>query len=86
MSQLLGKTLKVLGAAALLYGAYKLGKGMKSEPINNFVVEEDKNECEEEKYITELIGELKNKPNKTKKDKYNIELLEVKLNQIKSKK
>ena len=39
MSQLLGKTLKVLGAAALLYGAYKLGKGMKSEPINNFVVE-----------------------------------------------
>ena len=86
MSQFLGKTLKVLGAAALLYGAYKLGKGMNSIPVNDVVVEHEDTECEEEKYITELINELKGKSNKTKKDKYNIELLEVKLKQIRNKK
>jgi len=33
-----------------------------------------------------LIKELKDKPNKTRTDKFNIELLEVKLKQIRSKK
>ena len=36
--------------------------------------------------ILGLIQELKNKPDKTKTDKFNIELLEVKLNQIRNKK
>ena len=68
--------------AAALYGGYQLLKSFKEEkdvPENN----EDKDEQVD---VQELIDELKNKPDKTKKDKYNIELLEVKLNQIKNKK
>ena len=68
--------------AAALYGGYQLLKSLNKEED----VLEDKVEKDEEIYVQELIDELKNKPDKTKKDKYNIELLEVKLNQIKSKK
>jgi hypothetical protein len=47
--------------------------------------DESKFEAEEEKVLG-LIQELKGKPNKTKTDKFNIELLEVKLKQIRNKK
>jgi hypothetical protein len=40
----------------------------------------------EEENVLELISELRNKPNKTKNDKYNIELLEIKLKQIRAQK
>jgi len=43
-------------------------------------------ESNEEIQIIELIKELKSKPDKSKKDQYNIELLEVKLRQLKNKK
>jgi hypothetical protein len=41
---------------------------------------------DEETYVLGLIKELKNKPDKTQKDKDTIGLLEVKLNQLKNKK
>ena len=41
---------------------------------------------DEETYFLGLIKELKNKPDKTQKDKDTIGLLEVKLNQLKNKK
>ena len=42
-------------------------------------------ETNEEVQVRELIKELKSKPDKSKKDQYNIELLEVKLKQLKNK-
>jgi len=43
-------------------------------------------ETNEEIQVQELIKELKSKPNKSKKDQYNIELLEIKLKQLRSQK
>jgi hypothetical protein len=68
--------------AVALYGGYQLLKSFNEEKEIPEITEEK----DEEVYVQELIDELKNRPNKTKKDKYNIELLEVKLNQIKNKK
>lgn len=89
---------KLAALSAVVYGAYKYGKSVGDKTIkeekkpNPFpdltqhpFVEIDEKETEE-KYILELIQELKNKPNKTQKDKYNIELLEVKLKQLKNRK
>ena len=45
-----------------------------------------KSENIEKKYILNLIDELKNKPNKTQKDKDNLSLLVIKLQQIINKK
>ena len=94
---LFGNLLKVAGAGALLYMAYKLGEHhanqnlqTSTEPVQpiqdvNYddVVVQEKSE---EENVIELIRELRNKPNKTKNDRYNIELLEIKLKQIRSKK
>jgi hypothetical protein len=79
--------------AAVVYGAYKAGQHKGEQKNSNIqpnpqpepqVHEYDSNT--EEDYILDLIRELKNKPNKTQKDRYNIELLQVKLNQILGKK
>lgn len=69
---------------ALIYGAYKLGeKNAKDEvetkPEPN--VEEPKEQSEAD-YIREIIECLQTKPNKNRKDKDNIELLEIKLKQL----
>jgi hypothetical protein len=90
--------IRLAAIGAVVYGAYKYGKSVGEKPQpeekkpNPFpeldtypFVEVDEKETEE-KYILELIQELKNKPNKTQKDKYNIELLEVKLKQLKNRK
>jgi len=78
--------------ATVVYGAYKAGQQNSKQNIEppqpkpqpEPVIEFDSNS--EEDYILDLIREIKNKPNKTQKDRYNIELLQVKLNQILSKK
>ena len=90
--------IKMAAFGAVVYGAYKYGKSKGDKPLveekkpNPFpelgtypFVEVDESETEE-KYVLELIQELKTKPNKTKKDRYNIELLEIKLKQLRSKK
>ena len=86
---LLGNLLKIAGAGALLYGAYKLGEYHSNQQLQQTMVpvinDEPKIETEEEKVLG-LIQELKDKPDKTKTDKFNIELLEVKLKQIRNKK
>jgi len=86
---LLGNLLKIAGAGALLYGAYKLGEYHANQQLQQTMVpvinDEPKIETEEEKVLG-LIQELKDKPDKTKTDKFNIELLEVKLKQIRNKK
>lgn len=87
----LNTIIKLGGLAAVLYGAYKLGeyqanKNKILEPeIQPNSAFNDLSKNNEQDYIVKLINELKSKPNKTQKDKNNIELLEVKLKQIKNK-
>ncbi len=83
---LFGNLLKIAGAGALLYGAYKLGEHNATQKMMNTLPPEPPKEKTEEEEVIELINEMKRKPNKTKSDRNNIDLLEVKLKQIRSKK
>ena len=83
---LFGNLLKIAGAGALLYGAYKLGEYHANQKIQNTLPPEAPKEKTEEEEVIGLINEMKRKPNKTKADRNNIDLLEVKLKQIRNKK
>ena len=93
---LFGNLLKVAGAGALLYLAYKLGEQHANQnlvtprepvqPIQDTTYEDVVEEKTEEEDVIDLIQELRNKPNKNKNDRYNIELLEIKLKQIRCQK
>ena len=93
---LFGNLLKVAGAGALLYLAYKLGEQHANQnlvtprepvqPIKDTTYEDVVEEKTEEEDVIDLIQELRNKPNKNKNDRYNIELLEIKLKQIRGQK
>jgi hypothetical protein len=93
---LFGNILKIVAAGAILYIAYKLiekNLNKKTEstipPVTSdedITYDEVVEEKTEEQYVVELIEELREKKNKTKNDKYNIELLEIKLKQIRSQK
>jgi hypothetical protein len=83
---LFGNLLKIAGAGAILYGVYKLGEHHANQKIQNTIPPEPPKEKTEEEEVLGLIKELNDKPNKTRTDKFNIDLLEVKLKQIRSKK
>ena len=93
---LFGNLLKIAGVGALLYVAYKLGEQHANQnleeqkesiqPIQDAPYEDVVEEKTEEQNVFELIKELRDKKNKTKNDKYNIELLEIKLKQIRGQK
>jgi hypothetical protein len=83
---LFGNLLKIAGAGALLYGAYKLGEHHANQKMLNTLPPEPVKEKTEEDEVIELINEMKSKPNKTKADRDNIELLEIKLKQIRKQK
>jgi len=87
---LFGNLLKIAGAGALLYGAYKLGEHQANQKVQETLPKvkepEVPKEKTEEEEVLGLIKELNDKPNKTRTDKFNIDLLEVKLKQIRNKK
>lgn len=83
---LFGNLLKIAGAGALLYGAYKLGEYHANQKVQNTLPPEAPKEKTEEEEVIELINEMKRKPNKTKADQNNIDLLGVKLKQIRKQK
>jgi len=93
---LFGNILKIVAAGTILYIAYKLiekNLNKKTEstipPVTfdeDITYDEVVEEKTEEQYVVELIEELREKKNKTKNDKYNIELLEIKLKQIRNQK
>lgn len=83
---LFGNLLKIAGAGAILYGVYKLGEHHANQKIQNVLPPELTKEKTEEEEVLGLIKELNDKPNKTRTDKFNIDLLEVKLKQIRNKK
>lgn len=93
---LFSNLLKVAAVGAVVYLAYKLGEQRGTQklkvasepirPIQDVFYEDVPQEKSEEENVVDLIRELRNKPNKTKNDKYNIDLLEIKLKQLRSKK
>jgi hypothetical protein len=83
---LFGNLLKIAGAGALLYGVYKLGEYHANQKVQNTLPPEAPKEKTEEEEVIELINEMKRKPNKTKADRNNIDLLDVKLKQIRKQK
>lgn len=81
--------LKWGAAAAIVYAAYKVGQKSVTpkqqpvmEPVKEPEVEIFNDEVDEEIYVANVLKELKDKVNKTKQDRYNIGLLEVKLEQL----
>lgn len=86
MSRLLGNLIKGALGFGALYVAYKVGESMGKDREKN-LVESAKNEVDSEiQFVTDLINDYKNKPNKTKKDRDNIDLLNIKLEQLKRQK
>lgn len=86
MSRLLGNLIKGALGFGALYVAYKVGESMGKDKEKN-LVESAKNEVDSEiQFVTDLINDYKNKPNKTKKDRDNIDLLNIKLEQLKRQK
>ena len=85
MSRLVDNLLKAAGVGAILYGVYKLGEknALSSMEEKNTIEDEPKSEID---VIHEMIQEIKNKVNKTRKDRDNLELLEIKLKQLKNQK
>ena len=72
--------LKLIGIGTVLYGVYKMGEnGVLDSIIQNNVPNENLNE---EDSIRKTIQELKQKQNKTRRDRDNIGLLEIKLKQL----
>jgi len=86
MSRLLGNLIKGALGFGALYVAYKVGESMGKDREKN-LVESAKNEVDSEiQFVTDLINDYKNKPNKTKKDRDNMDLLNIKLEQLKRQK
>lgn len=82
--------LRIAFVGAVAYGFYKLGEkhGERNIPRETPSTEPVDVEPEvpaaktEEDYIREIINELKSRPDKNKKDKDTIDLLEIKLQQL----
>jgi len=86
MSKLLGNLIKGAFGIGALYVAYKVGESVGKDKDKN-LVQSVKDEINSEiQFITDLINEYKNKPNKTKKDRDNMDLLNIKLEQLKRQK
>lgn len=74
--------------AGVGYLAYKWGQNTEKtaqREVKEILEEPNEvfnDQADEEIYVAKILEELKNKPNKTQKDKYNIGLLEVKLQQL----
>jgi|694.fasta_scaffold48316_5 hypothetical protein len=78
----LSEILRYAFLGSVVYGAYKLGeKNGKSMNQNDGYIPDSKRYSEEE-YIMDEIEALKRKPNKTRKDRDNLSLLEIKLQQL----
>ena len=82
MSKLLSNLIKGALGVGALYVAYKVGEGMAKDKDKN-LLEKAKSELDYEiEFITGLIKDYQEKPSKTKKDKDNLDLLKIKLQQL----
>jgi len=80
MGNFLGNLIKVALVGGLAYGAYKVGEQNGQEKGRRSVIsDEDKEEID---HLKDLIDELDQKKNKTKKDLYNLDLSKSKLEEL----
>ena len=86
MSRIVDNLLKAAGVGAILYGVYKLGeKNALSKLENEVKIEKDLNKPKTEiDVVYDMIQELKKKVGKTRRDRDNLELLEIKHKQLKN--
>jgi len=77
MGNFLGNLIKVALVGGLAYGAYKFGEHEGEDKGRRSVMSDS--DKEEKDHLKDLIEELKQKKDKTKKDEYNLMLLESKL-------
>jgi hypothetical protein len=86
MSRIVDNLLKAAGVGAILYGVYKLGeKNALSKLENEGKIEKDLNKPKTEiDVVYDMIQELKKKVGKTRRDRDNLELLEIKHKQLKN--
>jgi len=77
MGNFLSNLIKVAIVGGVAYGAYKFGEHEGEDKGRRSVMSDD--DKEEKDHLKDLIDELKQKKNKTKKDEYNLMLLESKL-------
>jgi hypothetical protein len=86
MSRIVDNLLKAAGVGAILYGVYKLGeKNALSKLENEGKIEKDPNKPKTEiDVVYDMIQELKKKVGKTRRDRDNLELLEIKHKQLKN--
>jgi hypothetical protein len=87
MSKLLSNLVKGALGVGALYVAYKVGESMgKDKSDKNMgenLLEKVKSELDSEiEFITGLIKDYQDKPNKNKKDKDTLDLLKIKLQQL----
>lgn len=80
MGNFLGNLIKVALVGGLAYGAYKFGEHEGEDKGRRSVMSDS--DKEEKDHLKDLIEELKQKKDKTKKDEYNLMLLESKLNEL----
>ncbi len=82
MSKLLSNLVKGALGVGIIYVAYKVGESMAKDEKKN-ILEDAKSELDYEiEFITGLIKDYQEKKNKTKKDKDNLDLLKIKLEQL----
>jgi len=86
MSRLVDNLLKAAGVGAILYGVYKLGeKNALSKLEDEGKIEKDLNKPKTEiDVVYDMIQGLKKKVGKTRRDRDNLELLEIKHKQLKN--
>jgi hypothetical protein len=78
----LSEILRYAFLGTVVYGAYKLGeKNGKNENVNGGFAPHPKYYSEEDQILQE-IELLRKKPNKTRRDRDNLSLLEIKLEQL----
>lgn len=77
MGNFLSNLLKVAIVGGVAYGAYKFGEHEGEDKGRRSVMSDS--DKEEKDHLKDLIEELEQKKNKTKKDEYNLGLLKSKL-------
>lgn len=86
MSKLLSNLIKGAIGVGVVYVAYKVGESMGKDKDKN-LLQGAKSELDSEiEFIAGLIKDYQEKKNKTKKDKDNLDLLNIKLVQLQKQK
>ena len=82
MGNFLSNLIKVAIVGGVAYGAYRVGEKTGEDKGRRSVMSDENKE--ETDHLKDLIEELEQKKDKTRKDDYNLELLKSKLEELES--